>query len=101
MNLPRPVVLAVALSLGAGCSAKHDTGDEASSSGPRLSLFPPTGGQGTSLTVAFDADRSAFSFDDATVDFGDGILVEGVQVLDGWNLEADIAIEPDADLSAR
>lgn len=100
MNLTLP--LAVFAFTLVACHGSKDTGEPGEeATGLRIDLAPPVGGQGTSLTVAIDADRSTFSFEDATVDFGDGIVVEGIQVLDGWSMEADIAIDPDAALGLR
>lgn len=70
-------------------------------SGDDISIYPDVGGQGTSLTVTLTSEISTFVFDDTTVDFGDGINVDLVQVLDGWNVAADITIAEDAELGER
>ena len=51
----------------------------------RVSLYPPAGGLGTELEVAFEANRSTFAFSNTDIDFGEGILVNAVQVDDGWH----------------
>lgn len=67
-----------------------------------LRLFPPQGGQGTSMNVRFDASRSAFTYNDtSSVDFGEGISVLNLTIEDGWNANADIQIEPEALLGER
>ena len=78
---------------------KQDSGEDDARAG--LDLSPPEGGQGTSMTVSFDASSSVFTYGDTTVDFGEGIQVDLVQVQDGWNLDVDITIEPDAALGQR
>lgn len=96
----RFLVLALALVMG-GCQGGDgsDTGDAEASS--FLSVSPPVGGQGRSLTLQVEATRSAFDYEDTQVDLGEGIVVDEVQVLDGWELEADISIDPDAELGDR
>ncbi len=92
-------LLMLMLALAASCSSsKYDTG---SSEDPVLALFPPVGGIGTTMDLRVDADRSTFSFESTTVDLGDGILVDTVQVYDGWTLGLRITIEPDAELGSR
>ena len=63
--------------------------------------WPPEGGQGTSLELTFNASSSTFNFDGTSVEVGDGITVDLVNVDDGWTARADITIAPDAALGPR
>ena len=93
--------LAALLLLGACSSDKSQESEEQNDSVSQLEMYPPSGGQGTTLTVDFDANRRTFSFADTTMDFGDGISVTSVSVNDGYGAYAQIFIEPDADLGSR
>jgi hypothetical protein len=67
-----------------------------------LTLYPPSGGQGTAMNIRFDASSSAFTYNNtSTVDFGEGITMLQLNIEDGWNANADIQIEPEASLGSR
>ena len=96
----RPWILLLALLACKGDDKASDTGgvDE----GAGLVMSPRLGGQGTSLQVELDATDSFFNFEGAlTADFGEGFVVDSMEVSDGWNATADITIEPDAALGTR
>ncbi|MCB9743229.1 MAG: hypothetical protein H6741_14405 [Alphaproteobacteria bacterium] len=85
-----------------GCNkdaAVEDSADDSPTS--TFTLSPPMGGLGTSMSVALEADYSAFRFGSTTVDFGEGIRVDALTVLDGWSAIADITIEPEAETGRR
>ena len=84
-----------------GCSNDKTQEVEEESYKSQLSLFPPAGGLGTTVDVAIEANRTSFGLRDTTVDFGDGITVNSVEVDDGWHLRAQVSIDPNADLGAR
>ena len=49
----------------------------------QMELYPPQGGQGTSMEVRFDASSTAFTYNDtSSVDFGDGITVTVLNIDD-------------------
>jgi hypothetical protein len=101
--LPR-LVLGAALALAGGLVAcdPADTDDPGNSpSSNVITIEPGVGGLDTSLSVRVAASWSAFDFDGSSLDFGDGITVDELLVLDAWNIEADITIAPDAALGAR
>ncbi len=81
---------------GGGGGGK-DAGDEAFS----LDVYPPEGARGTSMEVSVGSSRSVFTFGDTTVDLGEGITVDQVDVDDGFGLRAAVTIEPDAELGPR
>ena len=88
-------------SLNFGCQRTTEKAEEVEEVSA-LRLFPPQGGQGTSMNVRFDASRSAFTYNDtSSVDFGDDITVLNLTIEDGWNANADIPIEPEAVLGER
>ncbi len=100
---PRAAALAFAL-LTVGCKSDKgadDTGAAGIAVASDLTVYPPKGGQGTSMEVRVDADASVFAFEGTQIDFGDGIRVDAVNVDDGWGARATITIEPDADLGKR
>ncbi len=66
-----------------------------------LTVDPGIGGLDTSMDVRVAATRSAFDFDGSSLDFGAGITVDEVLVLDAWNIDAAITIDADAALGAR
>ena len=66
-----------------------------------LTLDPAVGGLDTTLGVRFAASWSAFDFEGSQIDFGEGITVDELLVLDAWNIDADITIAADAALGAR
>jgi hypothetical protein len=107
MNLQRLVTGATCALLLVACNGdknKDDTG-AAGSGTAALALYPPVGGQGTSMEVRFDADVSTFAFENTSVQFGEegdsDIQVLAVNVDDGWGARATINIDQDAELGAR
>jgi|GEM_PF-696344 len=72
-----------------------------SSGSSTVDSWPPEGGQGTSLEMRFDAHTSTFTFENTTVEMGDGITVDIVNVDDGWTARANVTIAPDAELGPR
>jgi len=66
-----------------------------------FSIDPPEGALGTSMRVTASASRSGFSLDDTQVDFGAGVTLESVTVVDGWTAFADIEIAADAETGRR
>ena len=103
MSAPRIAALAALALLSLGCKdgGKGDSGDAGRPVASSVELYPPVGGQGTSMEVRIDANASVFAFDGTTVDFGDGIRVDAVNVDDGWGTRVAITIEPDAALGKR
>lgn len=104
---PRPRHLA-ALLLGAAvvasCNSNNkgeDTAQAGQAEAGQVESWPPEGGQGTTLELQFEATSSVFSFAGTTVDVGEGITVDLVNVDDGWTARADVTIAPDAALGAR
>ncbi|MEC8425335.1 MAG: hypothetical protein VX000_16235 [Myxococcota bacterium] len=89
------------LSTGCKDGGKADTGEAGRPVASSVALHPPVGGQGTSMEVRIDANASVFAFDGTSVDFGEGIRVDGVNVDDGWGSRVAITIEPDAALGKR
>ena len=90
--------------LATSCKDAGDTGAQAGdpqSAPASVSVFPPVGGQGATLDVELSATRSFFSFDGATLDFGEGITVDQVTISDGWGATATITIAADAELGPR
>ncbi len=111
LRSPRPsrigalaLLLAVPLVTGACKSTDKGATDTAAgeAAGPAsVSLFPPKGGQGTTLEVDLSASRSFFDYSNIVVDFGEGITVESVTVDDAWGARATINIEDGAELGRR
>ena len=100
MSYQRIFVFVVA-TLFWGCT-NDKTSEEADEQSQRtVALYPPAGGQGTSMAVDFDATGSIFSFTGTEVDFGEGITVSSVTVNDGWGARAQVMIDPDAALGVR
>ncbi|TNE92582.1 MAG: hypothetical protein EP330_01160 [Deltaproteobacteria bacterium] len=99
------IVVASALMLLAGCEQEElplaeDSGVEV----PQtivLSLYPPRGGQGTTMNVQVNSNLPRFVFGDSGLALGEGITVDSVTVLDEWTLDAEIAIAEDAALGFR
>lgn len=96
----RLLLCAVLLVFGCKANSGDKSGSDASA-GVVLELSPPVGGQGTELDVQLTATESFFTFEGTTVDFGDGITVESVDVADGWGATARILIDADAELGKR
>ena len=104
----RSVGLAVLLGLPlvlTGCkddkAAGEDATEDTEAAPATLSVFPPKGGQGTTVEIDLSATSSFFDFDLLEVDLGDGITVDSVAVDDGWGARATITIAPDAELGPR
>lgn len=67
-----------------------------------LTVHPGLGGQGTSLEVELEASASFFDYEGvASADFGEGITVDEVTVLDPWTAVATLTIDDDAEVGAR
>ena len=64
-------------------------------------LSPAVAGQGTTIDVFFDAARPDFLYGETDFDFGEGIEVESVTVLDAYGAMAVLNIDEDADLGPR
>ncbi|MBT3221904.1 MAG: hypothetical protein HN348_22750 [Proteobacteria bacterium] len=64
-------------------------------------LSPAIGGRGTTIDVFFDAARPDFLYGETDFDFGEGIDVESVTVLDSYNAMAVLNIEANAELGLR
>ncbi len=85
-----------------GDSNKSDTSAATDgSASSALESWPPEGGQGTSVELTFRASSSTFSFDGTSVDLGEGISVDLVNVDDGWTARANITIADAAALGSR
>ncbi len=91
----------VGLGLQLGCNRDKNDGSDTAIAGAGVTVHPPVGGQGTTLEVALDASSSVFTYTDTSADFGAGIVVDQVEVDDGWGARATITVEPDAALGAR
>ena len=97
------MTLAAALLLLA-CTSPPGTAPDASSStlsSPILSLWPDQGGQGTTLVLDLETSIAAFHRGATTLELGEGIEVEAVEVDDGWRARATVRIEEDAPLGLR
>jgi hypothetical protein len=107
VRAPLSAIAAFALvGLATACNGNNDkdgdsTTEEPSGRSATVESWPPEGGQGTTLEMEFEANTSTFRFDATTVEMGDGITVELVNVDDGWTARADITIAPDAELGNR
>ena len=66
-----------------------------------FSVYPPASGRGTQVEVDIDANRSAFSYSNTNIDFGENVTVLNISVDDGYSARADILIDPDAELGLR
>ncbi len=96
------LALLLPLSVGFACRPEGKGKDDGEATGAAaLSLYPPVGGQGTSMEIAFSSTRAAFDFQGTTLDLGPGIRIDAVNVDDGFGARAAITIEPDAELGAR
>ena len=95
-----PMRLVFALTMFSACKA--DKGDDAGDAGGNgLAIYPAVAGQGVTLEVDLDASSSFFEFGKTGADFGEGIVVDSVDVDDGWGARATIVVEPDAELGSR
>ena len=103
MSVPRIAMFAALALFSLSCKdgGKADAGGDDRPVASAVEIYPPVGGQGTSLEVRLDANASVFAFDGTTVDFGEGIRIDGVNVDDGWGTRVAITIEPDAELGRR
>jgi hypothetical protein len=96
------LALLVSLALAA-CKGKGSSSDEGGDGGGDavLELYPPKGGQGQTVDVSLSASRSLFQFGATEVEFGDGVIVNTVDVDDGWGARANVTVEADAALGLR
>jgi len=95
-------VLALVLVVVApSCQDESIDTDQPESSALTFSIDPPEGALGTSMRVTVSASRSGLSLEETSVDFGEGITVESVTVIDGWTAFADIDIALDAETGKR
>ncbi len=89
----------------AGCKTDTSANDTAAvdpdTAPASYELSPPTGAAGTSMTVTVESTRSTFRFGDSWIDLGDGITVDSITVKDGFTAEADITIDPTAEVGGR
>ena len=53
------------------------------------------------LQVEFDASYSSFSYDNSSLDMGEGIVVTEFVIEDGWNARASVVIDNNAELGTR
>lgn len=88
------------------CNGGNDKGTdsalvEPSGRSASVESFPPEGGQSAQLEMLFNANTSTFRFGSTTVDMGEGITVDLVNVDDGWTARADISISSDAAVGNR
>ncbi len=88
------------------CKGANDKGTDSASVEPTgrsasVESFPPEGGQDTTLEMVFNANTSTFRFGTTTIDMGEGITVDLVNVDDGWTARADITIAGDAAVGNR
>ena len=80
------------------------TSSNSKTSGERqrqIEMYPMSTGIGTTLEIDFDANTSTFSYADTTVNFGEGVTVEEVNIDDGWSSRAIISVDEDAELGYR
>ena len=66
-----------------------------------VKISPPVGGQGIELQVELDASYSSFSYENPSLDMGDGIVVTDLIIEDGWNARASVVIDNNAELGTR
>ncbi len=98
------VLLAVCSLLAPGCNKGTSKDGSASSiqETAGLTFTPPQAGRGTTVDARITSGSSVFSFDGTdTLDLGAGVTVNSFTVLDGWTANANISIDPAADLGAR
>jgi len=93
--------LLLALPVFSGCDPSDPDGSDATPSSNVITLDPAVGGLDTSLSVRVAASWSAFDFEGSTLDFGEGITVDELLVLDAWNIDADITIAADTAMGPR
>ncbi|MBW1880429.1 MAG: hypothetical protein JRI25_11675 [Deltaproteobacteria bacterium] len=95
------VLLAASL---VACNHDDDTGpgpDDQQQVALRLSIHPQVAGQGTSLDVTMEANRTVFEFGATEFDLGQGVTIDSVTVIDNYEAVARVHIDPDADLGMR
>ena len=101
----RPLLAALmalfVVGLGPACDGETLLGEEEESTQLSFTVDPPEGAVGASMRVTVSASRSGFDLEDTTVDFGEGISVASVTVVDGWTTFADIEIAVDAETGKR
>lgn len=102
--LQRAMYVGLSAILVLGCGDKGDTGAaavESETEPASYALEPSLGGLGTTMDVHVVATRSAFEFGATELDLGADIIVNSVVVLDGYEAEASITINDDAELGLR
>jgi len=86
-----------------GCTddnvGKIDTGDEPGVT--IYSLAPSVGGQGTTMDIVIQSNRSKFIFGETALELGDDIVVTDVTVSDGYTAVAHVEIAAAAELGER
>ncbi len=86
----------------AGCEgASKDGASDTLPDGAGLSFWPPEAGRGTTFDARLESGGSVFEFNATDLDLGGGVVVNSVQVLDGWNAVANVTVDPAAELGAR
>lgn len=103
MSLARLLLLVPLAAVACSDGEKDGSADDSVDPGVYgLTVHPSVGGQGTTLEVELTASASFFSYEGvASADFGEGITVDEVTVLDPWTANATITIDSDAELGAR
>lgn len=101
--MTRPVLFALLLPLAlVGCEGEDPADDGVDNREPlQISIAPQVAGRGQALTVDMTANRARFRFGATDLDLGDGITVERVVVEDSFFAQADIIVDPDAELGLR
>jgi len=94
-------MIAVWLFASIGCSNDKIQDTQTEVGNKVLGLYPPAGGLGTSVEVEIEANRPTFSLRDTSVDFGEGITVDRVEVDDNLHVRTQITIAADAELGGR
>ena len=81
---------------------KASEGEGEGASASELTVSPPVGGQGTTLSVELDTDYNFYSTSGTlTADFGPGVTVDEIEIQDGWNALATVTVDPGAELGSR
>ncbi len=99
--MSRLLLLVLSFGLVGGCADAEDSKGEDTEELGALAFWPPTAGRGTTFDARLDAGSSVFTFSGTNLLLGDGVAVNSVTVLDGWNATANITVEPGAELGPR
>lgn len=90
------------LLVACGDDAKSGPDDALVGETDAITFWPPEAGRGTTFDARLSSGRSLFEFGTTTLAVaGDGVVVNSVQVLDGWTAVANLTVEEGAELGPR